>query len=85
MKKFHEVSELRFGNDEMIVAIDGREMRFNLRDVSATLLKASEAARNTWEVSPSGYGIRWPMIDEDLSIDGLLGIAHAPSKSVRSA
>ena len=85
MKKFHEVSGLRFGQDEMIVAIDGQEMRFNLRDVSVTLLKASEAARNAWEVSPSGYGIRWPLIDEDISIDGLLGIAHAPSKSVRSA
>ena len=85
MKKFHEVSGLRFGQDQMIVDIDGREMRFNLREVSAGLLNASESARNTWEISPSGYGIRWPLIDEDLSVDGLLGIAHAPSKSVRSA
>ena len=27
---------------------------------------------------PSGYGIHWPLIDEDLSIDGLLGIVHTP-------
>ena len=48
MKKFHEVSGLRFRQDQMIVDIDGREMRFNLREVSAGLLNASESARNTW-------------------------------------
>jgi len=30
------------------------------------------------EISPSGYGIHWPLLDEDLSVDGLLGIIHAP-------
>jgi len=29
-----------------------------------------------YEFSPSGYGIHWPLIDEDISMDGLLGIAH---------
>jgi len=27
-------------------------------------------------VSPSGYGIHWPELDEDLSVDGLIGIRH---------
>jgi hypothetical protein len=31
-----------------------------------------------FEVSPSGYGIHWPRLDEDISIDGLLGIVHSP-------
>jgi len=31
-----------------------------------------------YEISPSGYGIHWPLIDEDLSIDGLLGVKHRP-------
>jgi Protein of unknown function (DUF2442) len=25
-----------------------------------------------FEVSPSGYGIHWPELDEDLSIDGMI-------------
>jgi hypothetical protein len=38
-----------------------------------------------YEISPSGYGIRWPLIDEDLSIDGLLGVRHQlPGSKLRS-
>jgi len=37
------------------------------------------------EISPSGYGIYWPLIDEDLSIDGLLGIVHAPQWRKKTA
>jgi hypothetical protein len=41
------------------------------------LANASETERKKYEISPSGYGIHWPLIDEDLSIDGLLGIQHS--------
>lgn len=34
------------------------------------LLAASPAARNVIELSP--YGIHWPDLDEDLSIEGML-------------
>jgi hypothetical protein len=34
--------------------------------------------RENFEISPSGYGIHWPDVDEDLSIDGLIGVTHAP-------
>ena len=85
MNRFHEISGIWFEEDAMLVGIDGNRMRFDLRQVSEALLKASEAARNTWEISPTGYGIHWPLIDEDLSVDGLLGIAQVPVKNVRSA
>ncbi|MCF6158838.1 MAG: DUF2442 domain-containing protein [wastewater metagenome] len=29
-----------------------------------------------YSFSASGYGIHWPLLDEDLSIDGLLGVRH---------
>ncbi|MDP2982675.1 MAG: DUF2442 domain-containing protein [Candidatus Latescibacter sp.] len=29
-----------------------------------------------YKIQPSGYGIHWPLIDEDIAIDGLLGIVH---------
>nr|WP_253276482.1 DUF2442 domain-containing protein [Synechococcus sp. PCC 6312] len=32
-----------------------------------------------YQVSPAGYGIHWPLIDEDLSINGLLRIAQKSS------
>jgi len=39
---------------------------------SAMLSTASEAARMEAELSPGGYGIHWPSLDEDLSVHGLL-------------
>ncbi|MCE2432298.1 MAG: DUF2442 domain-containing protein [Candidatus Latescibacteria bacterium] len=78
MKNYHDVSDLHFNGDEMVVTIDGQKSRFALSEISLVLQKASVEERNMYEISPSGYGIHWPLIDEDLSIDGLLGIIHTP-------
>jgi hypothetical protein len=69
----------------MLAAIDGHEKRFKVGEISPVLQKASQQERNTFEISPSGYGIHWPLLDEDLSIDGLLGIAHTLEKHRNSA
>ena len=84
MNRYHQVSGPRFEGDEMILTIDGQERRFRLSEISSVLRNASEEERNTYETSPSGYGIHWPLLDEDLSIDGLLGIEHAPQKNIKS-
>ena len=81
MAKVHEIGSVVFDRDQMRVNIDGKDLVFALKDVSPRLLVAGQAERETFEVSPSGYGIHWPMVDEDLSIDGLLGIEHRPLKS----
>jgi len=85
MKRHHDVTEVHFEGDVLRVTIDGQAKTFNLRKISHTLLAAPEKDRQTFEISPSGYGIHWPLLDEDLSIDGLLGIVHTPSKKVQSA
>lgn len=36
------------------------------------LLNATENERANYEISPSGYGVHWPLIDEDLSAVGIL-------------
>jgi hypothetical protein len=68
----------------MKIKIDGKEAVVNLAKVSKRLLKASSEERENYEVSPSGYGIHWSMIDEDISIDSLLGIDHVSSVEVLS-
>ena len=78
MKKYHDISDLKFEDNFLVITIEGEPKRFQLREVSPALEKASEEARNNFEISPSGYGIHWPLLDEDISIDGLLGIVHAP-------
>jgi hypothetical protein len=39
---------------------------------SQRLASATEQERLRAELSPGGYGIHWPLIDEDLSVNGLL-------------
>lgn len=42
------------------------------------LLHATTQERNNWQVAGGGYGIHWPDIDEDLSVEGLLRGLPAP-------
>ena len=37
------------------------------------LAEAEEAQRNNWQLIGGGIGIHWPAIDEDISIENLLG------------
>lgn len=80
MSLHHEVDNLCFSGTLMVLTIDGKERRFELTEISDVLAQASDEERETFEVSPSGYGIHWPLLDEDLSIDGLLGILHSPDQ-----
>ena len=79
MKKYHDIDEVTCDGDVLLLKVDGIEHRFALADVSFRLFAASLEERAKFEISPSGYGIHWPSLDEDISIDGLLGISHAPS------
>lgn len=46
------------------------------------LLHASAAQRQNWELAGAGFGIHWPDVDEDLSVEGLLRGAPAPQGNV---
>ena len=41
------------------------------------LVHATQEERNGWELIGAGQGIRWPILDEDISVEGL--IAGRPS------
>ena len=78
MKKYHDISDLKFEDDSLEVTIDGEKKQYHLKEISSVLEKASMEERNNFNISPSGYGIHWPSLDEDISIDSLLGFVHAP-------
>lgn len=84
MRKYYEVTGLHFDGDHMILTIDGQMKTYALSAVSPALHRASELEKMTFEISPSGYGIHWPLLDEDLSIDGLLGIIHTRKAKERT-
>jgi hypothetical protein len=72
MKKYHNIKNITFQDDIMILDIDGKTMNFQLKDVSPILARATRQQREFFKLSPSGYGIYWPLLDEDISIDALL-------------
>jgi len=85
MSVYHQIKGIQFVGDVLELIIDGAEKRFKLEDISAALENATDKERRTFSVSPAGYGIHWPLLDEDLSIDGLLGIVNAPVRKRKTA
>lgn len=80
MNKHHDIKKIVFKDKNMVLDIDGKEYSFPLSEISSKLADASDLEREKYDISPSGYGIHWPLIDEDISIDGLIGIKHCPNK-----
>ena len=73
------VKDIRITDETLSVDLmDGRTITVPLAWYPR-LAKATAEQRTRWEVSGAGYGIRWPLIDEDLSTEGLLRGAPAPS------
>ena len=78
MKPIHKVQKIIFSGSQMRLKVDSKEVIINLTKISQRLLKASKKERETYKVSPSGYGIHWPLIDEDLSVNALLNPKKHP-------
>ena len=85
MKKYHDVESISFTDSVMHLQVDGKNFDFIISEISDRLQQANQEERTKYEISPSGYGVHWPLIDEDLSIDGLLGIVHTPQEQKISA
>jgi Protein of unknown function (DUF2442) len=72
------VGDVRVTAAALIVKLrDGREIKTPLTWFPR-LLSATAEQRAVWEPSAAGHGIHWPLIDEDLSVDGLLCGQSAP-------
>jgi hypothetical protein len=72
MKKFHEVRELKADQTYFYLNVDGQSYRIRWTACSPALAQAAHKQRLIVEISPSGYGLHWPLIDEDLAITPLL-------------
>lgn len=64
-----------FADDKLYVLLaDGREVGVPI-DWFPRLRDASESERNQWRFIGKGLGIHWELIDEDISVTGLLKTA----------
>ena len=69
---------VKVDEDTLTVALmDGRAISVPLAWYPR-LLHASPEQRLNWQIAGAGYGIHWPDVDEDLSVEGLLRGAPAP-------
>lgn len=71
----HKIQDITFDQNSIQLQIDNKQVKIILDKISSKLKAANDVQRNFYTVSPSGYGIHWPLIDEDLSVDSLLKIA----------
>ncbi len=58
--------------EALVLVLRDRKLRIPWEKCSKKLAAASARERLDAELSPGGYGIHWPLIDEDLSVSGLL-------------
>jgi hypothetical protein len=61
--------------EALIVIMESGSVSIPWENCSERLAQASLVDRNRAELSPSGYGIHWPLIDEDLAVGPLLRAA----------
>lgn len=73
-----EVADVQYTDQELVVALeDGRKIVTPLWWYPR-LYHAAPVQRRRWEFAGAGRGIRWPDVDEDLSLEGMLRGAKAP-------
>jgi Protein of unknown function (DUF2442) len=78
MKPGEKVVGVEVTEDELKVELlDGRTITVPLAWYPR-LLHAIPQQRANWKIAGAGFGIHWPDIDEDLSVEGLLRGAPAP-------
>lgn len=70
----HKIASVHFEGEVLIIQADKQTYKWKLEDISDKLSHAAASVRNNFIISPSGYGIHWPQIDEDLSLNGLLNV-----------
>ena len=58
--------------DALILILESGPVSIPWERCSRRLARASMIERSRAQLSPSGYGIHWPLIDEDLAVGPLL-------------
>ena len=75
----NQINEITFDSSYLYLKIGEQKVKVRLSKASEKLKSAGVTEREYFVISPSGYGIHWPLLDEDLSIEGLLKISEEVS------
>lgn len=66
---------IRTTSEALVIVVERGTVSIPWERCSGRLARASQAERERAELSPSGYGIHWPLIDEDLAVGPLVQMA----------
>ena len=67
-KHYPEITDVEVGEDTISAKLsDGRTISIPIAWFDR-LEKATKKQLEVFEISPTGYGIHWPKIDEDISV-----------------
>ena len=66
------IENFKISSDSLSFQVEGILYSFTLSEISPKLAKASDAERDEYRFSPSGYGIHWDILDEDISLPALI-------------
>jgi hypothetical protein len=75
MDKQYNVSNIEFSGEWMILSVNEETYRLPIIQASKKLAQATDIERKMYRISPSGYGIHWYAIDEDITTKGLIKLA----------
>jgi len=74
-QKIKKPSAIEVKGKLLIIVLNGKRYEFQLDSLSNRLKMATQQQLENFSISPSGYGIHWQEIDEDLSIPSLISRA----------
>lgn len=77
MNTDHNVRDVSVTEGILRMQVDGVFHEVDLRRTSRRLAKATDSQCANLEVAFSGYGIHWPDVDEDITVDGLIRNSQA--------
>jgi len=75
MEKKYKIDKIEITDKYLILYISDSVYKLKYGEISERLANATNEERKSYRISPSGYGIHWNLIDEDLSIPGLINMA----------
>jgi hypothetical protein len=68
----HNVHKIEAQGLFLIITSGDFQLQVPFENLSERLKNASELERQIFSMSTSGYGIHWPLIDEDLAIEQII-------------
>jgi len=72
MEKLYDISDVALSGHILFFKVNGSSITCDLANVSDVLAKASKEQVANMVVDPVGVGFHWPVLDEDLSVNGIL-------------